>query len=69
MKFLNVEFRNEKTESGKAAIEAEVSFDKKYNSRIDEVDDYIALQLDFISKDGVFAAAIMPSFSSWLFLV
>jgi len=44
---------NEKTESGKAVITAIVGFDKKYSSRIDEIDEYIALQLEFISKDGM----------------
>ena len=43
----------EKAESGKAVITAVVNFDKKYSSKIDEIDDYIALQLEYISKDGM----------------
>ena len=43
----------EKVESGKAIVSVEIIFDKKFNSRVDEIDDYIAFQLKYILKDGM----------------
>jgi len=43
----------EKSEPGKAIVSAEITFDKKYASKVSEIDDYIAFQLEYILKDGM----------------
>jgi hypothetical protein len=43
----------EKSESGKAIVIAEIIFDKKFASKISEIDDYITFQLKYVLKDGM----------------